>query len=44
MGARGGAKIATDDDLIALIEAWPTLADDTKEAILKLAGIDYEAK
>ena len=31
-------------DVNALIEAWPTLDDDTKDEILKLAGIDYEAK
>ena len=31
-------------DVNALVEAWPTLDDDTKGAILKLAGIDCEAK
>ena len=43
MGARGGAIDVTDADLNALIEAWPTLDDATKDAILKLAGIDCEA-
>ena len=36
-GARGGAECAADAGLKALIEeAWPTLDDDTKAAILKL--------
>ena len=38
------AKMDCNADLNALIEAWPTLDDDTKDAILKLAGIDCEAK
>ena len=39
MGAGGGANTVTDADLNALIEAWAQLPDDTKAALLKLAGI-----
>ena len=41
MGARGGANVVHDADLIKLIDAWPQLPDDTKVAILKLASIKH---
>ena len=38
------AKVARSADLDALIEAWPTLSNRTKDLILKLARVENKSE
>jgi len=38
-GAPNGENTPLDPELAKLIEAWPALSDDTREAILRIAGL-----